>query len=228
MLYVSVEIIDKLQSEREEGKHKAHLLAVSIQTLEKERRRISSDLHDELAGKLSWVKMKIADLSESGKPLDPSSAEKLAEGISESIGSIRGIIREFQPHTLEKFGLGPAIKDYVGDSEKPVSSIVEHGQAKRLSPKVEINIYRMIQEAVNNVRKHAKAKSFAIMLEWNPNELIVEIKDDGVGMDDFVAKSDSYGISNSKTRASLIGAGFEIIPTDGTTIRISYPYLKDE
>lgn len=177
-------IISILRQQRKNlALHKQNILAEVIQ-IEKERARIAHDLHDELGPLLSAVKMKINSFELSDKE-DKIQVEKTNTHIDEVIKRIREISFNLMPNSLLRKGLAPAVKELVGylNNSTKIKFYFKSELSPELSEEIAVNLYRIIQEVVHNTIKHAKATEFQIELTTDKNQVVLNMKDNGIGFD---------------------------------------------
>jgi signal transduction histidine kinase len=199
---------------------------------ENERKRIAKDLHDGLGQSLSALKLYYDRLAKK-YTLDGTDDDKeLKKLINLTITEVRTITFNLMPFVLEDFGLVAALqmlcKDLSVSSGIEIDLKTNFKNLKRLGQEVEIGLYRISQEALNNAIKHAQAKKIEVNLWEEQDKLILTVADDGVG---FVIPKKSkllkngLGLQNMKERASLIGGEFELIsePKFGTKVKIIIP-----
>lgn len=164
------------------------------QTLEEERRRIARELHDETAQNLSAIARQIEIHQANAN--DPAYAAQLAElrgSVTGAMQSVRQIIRDLRPRLLEDLGLIPALELLLQTSFEEGAPHVTFdviGQPRPLGAKRELSLYRVVQEAATNVRKHAQANTFSVRLAYEPQRVQLDISDDGHGFVVPVALSD--------------------------------------
>ncbi|HTV00476.1 MAG TPA: ATP-binding protein [Luteitalea sp.] len=196
---------------------------------EAERRRIARDLHDQLGQQMTALRMNLEALG----IRQPDAAEqvartkRLAEGMDRSID---GLTWELRPAALDHLGLLPALFKFVSDWSERFGVPVEFeddGESRRLSPDVEANVYRLAQEALHNVAKHAAASRVRVTLSFGESEIQFSIEDDGRGFDPAAAASagDGIGLISMRERAALIGGHIEIRSGvgSGTIVALSVP-----
>lgn len=175
---------------------------------EQERTRIARDLHDESLQSLSRV---IHLIDEMQTELPGSSVPGEARRQLEScITGMRGVINNLHPAELKEFGLSASIEHLVSDlgNSTGFKTFFEDGWDNiRLSPFQELCIYRIIQEALNNIEKHANATQLAVSLQRAGKSLLVKVADDGKGI--RPEKKNSMGLQNMSHRAQLIGGQVE-------------------
>jgi signal transduction histidine kinase/Tfp pilus assembly protein PilF len=170
-----------------------------IQSQEEERKRISSDLHDSIGQNLLLIKS--SDVVSANK--------KLSDLVSETLQEVRSISKDLHPVQLERLGFTKAIELMI-DKCDMASDIVFSDELEPidglLTAENEINIYRIIQEGLNNILKHSKAKSAKLKSTINDKSIVIEIQDNGVGFD-FERKmkeSNSLGLITLRERIKLM------------------------
>jgi len=195
--------------------------------LEEERARIAREIHDEFGQQLSGLKMSLSSL----KKLNSIDGDMetlinvLVADVNISIASVRQIANELRPVLIDKFGLMAAIEWLICEFERKTTVTGKfYGDINlpELNKMVEINIFRICQEALTNIAKHAKATLVKIEMQKIGNQLIVKIIDNGCGIKiNTLHNTLSMGLLNMKERANLIGASFSISSAakTGTTIK---------
>jgi signal transduction histidine kinase len=202
--------------------------------VEEDRKTFAKELHDGVGQDLSFVRLSIQNLQKLIGKNDNNSFEDTIYSIDKMSDDLRSICNELRPRILEEEGLGPAISTLVNDNNKINSlkgNVSFTGSLFRLSQICEINIFRVVQEAVNNIIKHSKATEFSIQMVHNDGSISIIITDDGIGfnIDDKNEQSNSsnksFGLTTMKERIESIGGNinFESRINDGTTIIINLP-----
>jgi PAS domain S-box-containing protein len=205
---------------------------VSVQ--EEERRRIAREVHDQLGQQMTALRMGLERLRvhSRGDQLLAVEAERTAGLARELDDSIDFLTWGLRPASLDHLGLGAAIETLVrGWSERFGIRAEYHardGEGLRLEPHVEINIYRIVQEALHNVFKHARAQSVGVMFERNDTDVKVTIEDDGRGFDVESVTSGTpsgLGLVSMRERLDLLGGALQIEsrPEHGTTLYVRVP-----
>ncbi|MGC8874596.1 MAG: GAF domain-containing sensor histidine kinase [Chloroflexia bacterium] len=212
-----------------------------VRAEENVRKELSRDLHDGPAQALAAITMNVEYirrlLGEDPKKAlaELDNLEQLARRTS---WDIRTMLFELRPVILETQGLVPTLEQYV--QRFPASEGVQvhldtGGFDQRLDPKVEATVFTIMQEAVNNARKHAKAKNIWMRLARHGNNLVAAVQDDGMGFDVEAVRASyekrgSFGLLNMEERARLIGGRTEIrsVPGKGTAVIISVPLEAKE
>ncbi|MDF9406933.1 MAG: Signal transduction histidine-protein kinase/phosphatase DegS [Pelotomaculum sp. PtaB.Bin013] len=216
--------------------HQAQQMAMSIiKAQEEERKRVAREIHDGPAQSMANIVMR-ADYCQKLLDLHPDKVRgelvALQELVRSSLTDVRKIIFDLRPMVLDDLGLAPAIKRYLSDYNDQLGVQIEFlfiGPQKRLESSVEVALFRIIQEAVNNIRKHARAKSAIVKMEMLPEKINIYVKDDGTGFDlnKVMAdgERDGYGLIGIRERVQLLKGEFNITtaPGRGTSIGISVP-----
>lgn len=190
--------------------HRSKIKA-EISTLENERKRIASDLHDELGPLLSTVRIQInhLDLKTETDQLVVNKSNKLIDDV---IRKIREISYNLLPNTLIRQGLVKAVEEYIRKlSEVHALEItLKCTEDFRLPAETEVNIYRIIQEITHNTIKHANATLFTIELKRKGNRLLLTTADNGSGFsyEEKMKESKGLGLVNLQSRAEVMQANF--------------------
>ncbi|MDW5288784.1 sensor histidine kinase [Formosa sp. PL04] len=189
-----------------------------IYSVEAERKRISSELHDSVGQSLLLIKNKI--FLESENKTDTSLVDS-------AIDEVRTISQQLHPFQFEKLGLINSIKNTIENFQKNSNIFYSEDieiETLEISKDKEIFIYRMLQECLNNVEKHSEAKACVINVENLKDAVLFEVKDNGTGFDVIEDSKllNSLGMKTLKERAQLIGAQLSInsVKGKGTTIQI--------
>jgi signal transduction histidine kinase len=184
-----------------------------ISTLENERKRIVSDLHDELGPLLSAVKLRINQLDAVSDD-DKTIVEFANKHLSDIIVKIKEISYNLLPNTLARNGLIHAVEEFI-DKVNGMYTLnirfIYEGKFE-LSKEKEINIYRIFQETIHNTIKHAKAKTLVMELKQQEDMVLLTIIDDGIGFN-YEEKSKNgtgLGLLNLQSRAEVLNAKFII------------------
>jgi signal transduction histidine kinase len=215
------------------------LLQKIVTMQEDERRRIARDMHDSLGQQLTALRLKIASLKEkhSGDRVLAEDLERLQELGAKVDAEVNFLVWELRPTVLDDLGLVAAIETYAREWSRHcgVATEVHTGRfaTDRLDPDVETNLYRILQEALNNVYKHSKASGVNIVLESRRNHLVLVVEDDGQGFDTENLKINrdlgrGLGLTGMRERAAIIGGKIEIesAPGSGTTVFARIPSEK--
>jgi two-component system CheB/CheR fusion protein len=206
---------------------------------EDERSRISRQLHDQLGQDLIALTLKLEMLK--GKYATQAElVEQVValEAISRQISKdVDFLVWELRPAALEDFGLLVALSNYVNnwskhfnvEAELHISGVYDD----RLSVENETVVYRVVQEALTNIAKHARASSVSILLEWRSDQVSLIVEDDGIGFDveqSFGTQQKGVGLIGMRERVILVGGAVEIESTagSGTTVAVRIPFGMPE
>jgi len=206
---------------------------------EEERKRLSRELHDGVGQMLSAMKLLLESFAPSSNPMKMrlEDAKSLMKSI---IQEVRRVSFNLTPSSLDDFGLVPAIKKFCNEinsvTKAKVEFVNETRFINRLESTIETNLYRIIQESVNNALKYAKATHITVRFSHNINSLNILIEDDGKGFDyDRLGSSGHFekaghGIFNMKERTSYIGGSFNLTTElgKGTKIFITLSLDKND
>ena len=200
---------------------------------EEERKRIARELHDETVQSLSALSLDIQRLAK-GRRRSPEETTRELDQIRQKVTNIADelsrLSHALRPNVLDHLGLVPALRLFTSDFSKK-SKVNAHlevvGTERRLSPEVELGLYRIVQEATRNIRKHAEATEVMIAVRFNDGRVAITITDNGKGfeipprLDDFAAMG-RLGLTGMQERAQLLDSEFVIHsePGIGTTIRV--------
>ncbi len=205
-----------------------------LEAEEKERRRIAQDLHDGVGQLLSAAKLNLSNLD--SKITTQTEEQKLAiqnalSLVDDSVKEVRAVSHNMMPNTLIKLGLASAVREFITKLGKAPTLKVDLeivGLDTRLDNQVETVLYRVIQEIVNNIIKHAKASQISMQLIHHETELNIMIEDNGVGfdtnqLDDF----EGIGLKGIKTRIEFLNGSvhFDSSIARGTTVIIDIPLV---
>jgi signal transduction histidine kinase len=196
---------------------------------EEERKRISKDLHDGVGQQLSGLKMAFQKLGlelKNALPEKEVEVEKLSQILSESADEVRSISHQMMPKALTQLGLIEAVDDMLSKSLgiSKISYQFEHfGVTERFDERIEISLYRVIQELVNNIIKHSKADTVSVQLFKNSGKVILIVEDNGTGIESD--KGDGHGLLNIKSRVNTLHGeiNLEPSPKSGTLATIRIP-----
>jgi len=225
----------RIESERA----RTELLAKLVFAQEDERRRIARDMHDEFGEQLTALALRIAALKEAcADRADLAGQIAALETIGRRLDhDVDQLVWELRPTALDDLGLRAALANYVQDWSQRADIPAELHTAglldDRLSTEVETTLYRIAQEALNNIAKYSHARQVEVILERRADCVLLIVEDDGIGFD--VAQRGNgagFGLIGMQERATLIGATLEIesAPEQGTTIlvRIAAPVRANQ
>ena len=218
-------IVSLIRHQRKNQKlYKSKILA-EITTLENERARIASDLHDELGPILSAVKFKInsLDIHSSG---DQLILDKSNKNIDEIISRMREISNDLLPNTLLRKGLITAMEESVEDLKKSNKLEIKftYQQAVDIPKEKTVNIYRILQEIIHNTLKHAQAIELRIELKQEKQRLVILTEDNGKGFDynQQSKENTGLGLRNLLSRTEVLGGNMYIESRSGKGTKYTF------
>ena len=198
---------------------------------EMERQRLSRELHDGIGQLLIAIKLRLESLLYMDGKDVKNSIQELKKYFDQTIDEVRRISNNLMPSVLEAFGPAIAFRNLFTDTEE-LSGLRIHFEAKgdfdNLDKKTQTYIYRLTQEALSNIVKHAEASEVWVNLSRNSETLSLLIRDDGKGFSTTLAgKAGGNGIHNMRERVSLLNGQIEIrsAPGKGTTIKVNVPII---
>ncbi|MEO5888629.1 MAG: ATP-binding protein [Ferruginibacter sp.] len=202
-------------------------IAAEINTLENERKRIAGDLHDELGPILSAIKLQINHL-EPEDETETAVLEKSSKQIDNVIQRFREISYNLLPNTLVRKGFIKATQEFIGKLEVLHALQIEFtSQEFTLTPEREVNLYRVLQEIIQNTVKHSRATVLNITIQKKDKTILLKTKDNGIGFN-YTEKtqiSNGLGLFSLQSRAELLGGQLMVNtqPGNGTAFEIEIP-----
>ncbi len=219
-----------------EGLKQVQQLGISIiKAQEEERKRVAREIHDGPAQLMANIVMRaeyILKLLEVNPAYVKDELVNLQELVRQSLQDVRKVIFDLRPMVLDDLGLIPAINRYVEDYRKQYginAEFIFFGKQLRLPPATEIAMFRVVQEALSNVHKHARAKQVLIKIEQLAGQITILIKDNGSGFNIKTVEENKdrecYGLINMRERVQILKGEFKItsVPGKGTLINLSIP-----
>ena len=219
--YTSFLILDK----EKEIQFQKTLTASILETQEQLLQSISQDLHDDAGQQLTVINFQLENLKLDNK--ENAQFEAVSSSVMQLSHSLRKISHSLNPNWLENIGLIKAISnecERINEQKRIfINTKINNSSNRKLNKDVEIVVFRIFQESINNILKHAKASKIEILIETEP-KLIIEVKDNGLGFNiDNQIVSDSIGLKNCINRAQLINFDYQISSKihEGTTVVLS-------
>lgn len=212
------------------------LLQTQLEIQEQTLKTISEEIHDNIGQALSLAKLKL-------NTIDIAKQEQLIEKITDSknlvskaIQDLRDLSRSLNTDNIAAMGLIRAVEYELELFRKSgfATNLLISGTITRMEPQRELIIFRIVQEALTNIIKHAEAKAITVTAAYNTGTLELQVQDDGKGttvMQDINGgenSNKSLGLRNMHNRAKMVGATFsmESVPGNGTVIKLSIPFNK--
>jgi signal transduction histidine kinase len=191
---------------------------------ELERKRLARELHDETGQALASIKLGLKMLEEQvgAEPL-----ELIRELVSTALDNVRRLTVELRPPALDDFGLGPALErltSIIAERSKIVIDL-SVGSGLELTPEYETALYRIVQESLTNIVKHAEASLVSILVTGSGEAVRAVVEDDGKGFDPAAVREGALGLVGMRERVSLLNGWFELesAPGHGTTLVVELP-----
>ncbi len=210
-----------------------------MQVQEEERSRLARDLHDEVGQLLTALKIDLQDIQhgEVGEARFGSLTDSL-ELVDRLLTQVRSLALDLRPSLLDDLGLVPALRWYVNRQAERngwILSLSLERIAERIPAPIEVSCFRVVQEALTNIAKYAKAKTVDLTLCRQDQDVTLIIQDDGVGFDVMLAKQralggQSIGLLGLEERVRLAGGSFVIssVPGEGTRLELCFPLTEHE
>ncbi len=213
-----------LFKQRLQNKKQNELLLAISETQTAERKRISQDLHDSIGGSLALTKSKLQNALSKLTETTPEMDEAIS-ALDSTSNQVRQISHNLMPGELVRFGLVPAINTLLEqlNKEELHAQLYTTQMDERLKPIKEVQLYRIVQEAIQNVLKHAKAKHLYIHLNKHKQHLSLLIEDDGIGILPNI--KEGLGFKNIEQRINMLNGSFTVDSSEhkGTTLNIQIP-----
>jgi signal transduction histidine kinase len=214
-----------------------HLQALSrrlVEVQERERRFIARELHDEAGQALTLLKFGLHHLeNDSGDPAAVAAhCQDLKQIANTVLDSLHRLAVGLRPAALDHLGLLAALRQYVetmGSQHELIIQLETVGKIERLPGEMETAIYRIVQESLTNVVRHAHATRVDILLEKHDNQLIVVVEDNGIGFDPQNPKVSQLGVFGMRERAEMLGGKLTIESAhgQGCTILLEVPWQSE-
>ena len=249
---IARDITERIQLEQEVARRQTELLAsrqrqmelqdyvaLTTRAVEEERRRIARDLHDETAQEIVAISRRLESLAQAvpiSKEMAVVKVSEIQDMVDRALSSVRRFSRDLRPAVLDDLGLLPALEWLLGelkaDQTHAMAAYFEMvGQPRRLPAEVELSLFRIAQEALQNVRKHSQATIVTLTVQFADGETYLDVTDNGRGFNTEkwgigLSREIHLGLHGMQERAQLVGGTFSIrsTPQQGTTASISVPF----
>jgi signal transduction histidine kinase len=211
---------------------RSEILQKLISAQEDERRRIARELHDETSQALTALIIGL-ETAEDSLPIDARDAKRHLESARlltvQTLEEVRKIVMDLRPTLLDDLGLVPALRWYSRTQVERLAlklTFESRGLQGRLPPQLEVALFRIVQEAITNIARHAEARSVKVQLVRSGSSLVAVIEDDGKGFEvsEYFGegrKSNGFGLLGMKERASVLGGTLEIHSRAGRGTRVT-------
>ena len=214
----------------ERERTRRELLRAVIAAQEAERARVSRDLHDDMGQALTSVLLGLGLIDGQSDPDARQRVEELRELVADTLRRARQLAFDLRPTVLDDVGLAPALERLVADMagrsalvvDAAVDGVPEH---EGLAPEVATVVYRVVQEALTNVVRHAEASSASVAVTVSSGRLRAVVEDDGVGFGATRPDESYLGLQGMEERAELVGGTVRVtsVPGSGTTVVLEVP-----
>ena len=204
-----------------------------IHVAEEEKARLARELHDEMGANLTAIGMDLNSVGEALRGSRPDLAAMLARARATLVDTVqlkRRIVEDLRPSLLDNLGLSAALQSYCADYARVTGldcDVLVEGEIDSAGPMHAIALFRIVQEALNNIAKYAQARSVIVHLEHDGEALALEVTDDGVGIaPEALVRSKSHGLLGMRERALLLGGKLEVargVNQVGTCVRARIP-----
>jgi two-component system sensor histidine kinase UhpB len=218
------DMLDRLETERRESARTA------LAAQERERLRVARELHDEIGQSLTAVTLKAERAADNRAPDAAAQLRHIADDIRASLDEVRRIARELRPEALDDLGLVNALITLCSRASAEGGVRVDRdlqGPLPELDPDVELVLYRVAQEALTNVIRHADATRATVSLKAEDGAVVLRVRDDGRGLPDHLPTG-TAGLGGMRERALLVDGRLSIRsePGHGTEVRLEVPSAK--
>jgi len=215
-------MLDRLEQERRSSGWRA------LMAQENERRRLARELHDEVGQTLTGVVLQLQGLHNAAPAEFSEPVALLQETAREGVEEVREIVRGLRPQALDEFGLRSAVISLaVGVTERTGVRVRTDVAATLppLAPEEDLAIYRVAQESLTNVARHAGATTAQVTLDWAKDRVVLTVRDDGRGIADHELNGDGAGLGGMRERALLVGGQLAVgrYADGGTEVRLEVP-----
>ncbi|MDQ0340679.1 NarL family two-component system sensor histidine kinase LiaS [Caldalkalibacillus uzonensis] len=222
--------LQRLSTERAEWSERLKQAAIT-----EERQRLARELHDAVSQQLFAISMMTSAVQQT-LAADPAKAEQQVAMIEEMAGNaqseMRALLLHLRPAHLEGKGLKAGIEDLLNELKQKHDLAIswEIEDLPDLAKGIEDHLFRIIQEAISNVLRHAKASSLQVWLAVVQDQIRLKVQDDGIGFNPDKEKHSSYGLRTMNERVNEIGGVLEVIslPNKGTQINVKVPLVQME
>jgi len=212
-----------LQKQKEAQKQfEKEIAETQIEIREQTLRNISWELHDNIGQLLTLAKIQLQSATK-------ENIAEVRETITKGLQEVRALSKLINPDVVKNINLSQAVKleiDRFNRLNFIKSELKISGEPKKLNPKIEIILFRVLQEFFSNTIKHSKATTLIVNLDYQENKLSILAKDNGVGFDTSINTNKGIGLLNIQNRANLINAKMQLTSeiNKGTTLKINHFY----
>ena len=222
-------LIERMEARR---KFERELADTRLEIQEQTFKNIAWELHDNVGQLLSVANIQLGMMQHGAQDSLQDQIKETKDVIRSTVEEVRSLSKTLNTDVVLNNGLQRSIELELERFER-LNFLTPHfearGEQQSIRPEDEIIIFRILQEFFSNVMKHARANNLFVTLNYQPDRLVVNLRDDGVGFDDD-QKHESSGLVNMRSRASLLGADLSLTSTmgTGTELKLIYPYRPHE
>jgi signal transduction histidine kinase len=224
------ESLGQAARERDErDRLRAQYVSNVITAQEDERKRIARELHDSTGQSLTSLLVGLKNLKETGDPAEINCRiDSLREVVGRTLDEVRVMAWQLRPSMLDDLGLTSALQRYIDDYQQRYAIKVDfviNGLDERLPVEMETSIYRIIQESLTNIARHAQASTASVMVDRRRSSVRLIVEDNGVGLDLKTVSGKSLGLQGIRERAALFNGRLTIEsqPGQGTSLFVELP-----
>jgi signal transduction histidine kinase len=232
------ELLAQIKQRERAEEIRIRLLQQVVKAQEDEQRRIARELHDQMGQQITALGLKVRALTgdDGLQPRLRHEIENVQKIVQQLDQDVDFLVWQLRPTALDDLGLVEAISDYVNNWSRhtgvSAKLYLTGMDGKRLSAEVETVLYRVTQEALNNVAKHAAARNVRVGLEHGPDATVLTVTDDGTGFDLKRQRRDGtthFGLDGMTERAALVGGTLSVEgrPGHGTTVSVRIPVVSE-
>ncbi len=211
-----------LDQEDAKKQFEKEIAETQIEIREQTLRNISWELHDNIGQLLTLAKIQLQIAT-------PENIQEVSDTIGKGLEEVRALSKLINPDVVKNIKLYEAVQleiDRFNRLNFIKSTLTIQGESKKLNPKSEIILFRILQEFFSNTIKHSKASNLDVTLDYQKEKLYIEAKDNGVGYDTSIETNNGIGLNNIQNRAKLINAEIELSSEieKGTTLKIIHTF----
>jgi signal transduction histidine kinase len=230
----SMSLRNKAEIEKKINQQKFRSVLI-LEGQEEERKRLAMDIHDGIGQMLTSLKFQIESIDVRNDTGAEKKLEEIQQLINEVIKEVRRVTFNLKPTVLGDYGLQAGLNVFIREIGKltniELSYVVESDITHRLPQKTENNIFRIVQEAINNAIKYSGTKKIEVRLKQTESDIVITIKDDGIGFNEKMVEARSMNIESGRgffnmyERTEYISGHLDIksAPGQGTTVTLSVP-----
>jgi len=222
LMHVFNQMLDRLETERRDSGQRA------LRAQESERARIARGLHDEVGQVLTGVLLQLDSLARSPRNDLADAVDETKAAVRQALEEVRRIAQELRPEMLEHLGLVSALTELSRTFGDQTGLQIDRRFARELPPlsdEAELAVYRVAQESLTNVARHADASRVQVELEPSVGSVVLRVVDDGRGIDERTAANGHGGLRGMREQAVLVGGALAVKPAreGGVEVRLEVP-----